>query len=141
MRDSACGLGSGGQGGFSLLEVLVAFAIAGLALGVLFGGTSEALQSTAIATRYEEAVVRARSRLAAVGRDGTFVVGEQQGEDGGGFRWRTRIARVNVAPGSGQGRVPVLYSVSVAISWGEGGTVRSLQLDTSRVGFAARDGQ
>lgn len=128
------------QGGFGLLEALVAFAIAGLALAVLFGGTSEALQAATIATRYEEAVVRARSRLAAVGRGNPIVAGDQQGEDGGGYRWRTRIAPMAAAAQPGDRRGPVLYAVSVAISWGARGAVRSVQLDTSRVANPATGG-
>jgi len=51
--------------GFTLLEVLIAFAIAALALALLFRAASDGMLSVRTAGRYEEAVVRARSHLAA----------------------------------------------------------------------------
>src|SRR6266446_5415666 len=55
--------------GFTLLEVVVALAIAGLALVGLFRAGSGGLLAVDTAARAEEAVQRAQSHLAAVGRD------------------------------------------------------------------------
>ena len=76
-----------GQGGFTLLEVLVAFVIAALALGVLFRGAIEGLAATQLADRSTEALSRTRSHLAAVGHGVPLRTGTQQGDDGGGFTW------------------------------------------------------
>ena len=54
--------------GFTLLEALIAFAILALALTALLQGTLSGLHATQAAGRTEEALARARSRLA--GRDG-----------------------------------------------------------------------
>ena len=56
-------------GGFTLLEVVVALAIAALALVGLFQAGSGGLFAVDTAARAEEAVQRAQSHLAAVGRD------------------------------------------------------------------------
>lgn len=80
-----------GERGFTLLEVLVAFAIAALALTVLFRATGSGLGSARAASRYEEAVVRARSHLAAIGHDAALVAGDASGDDGGGFQWRLSV--------------------------------------------------
>src|SRR5476651_1983329 len=77
--------------GFALLEVLIAFAIAAMALGLLFQAASSSGGAARQAGNYEEAVSRAKSRMAAVGHDSDVAAGEQQGDDGGAYRWRVTI--------------------------------------------------
>src|ERR1700747_3820973 len=88
--------------GFTLLEVVVALAIAGLALVGLFRAGGGGLLAVDTAARAEEAVQRAQSHLAAVGRDAALVEGEFTGDDGGGYRWALRVspltARQSVGP-------------------------------------------
>lgn len=118
--------------GFALLEALVAFAIAALALAVLFRGALDGLAATHIAGRYEEAVARARSRLAGIGP--APLAGDRQGDDGGGYHWHVRVvpvATTRTAPPT------ALYAVSVAISWGADGEQRVVDLETERLGPAA----
>lgn len=113
--------------GFTLLEALIAFAILALALTALLQGTLSGLHATQAAGRTEEALARARSRLA--GLDAAPVApGDQRGDDGGGFAWRTRI----VPAASAGGRT--LFAVSVSIAWRDGGTPREVRLETQRVG-------
>jgi general secretion pathway protein I len=124
--------------GFTLLEVLVAFIIAALALGVMFHGTLGGLAATQAAGRYEEALSRAQSRLAALGR-GPLRPGDRQGDDGNGFHWHERIRLMETAtvPASNSRQVPALFAVSVAVSWGEGGR-RQVQLNSERIGLVPR---
>ena len=126
-----------GERGFTLLEVLVAFVIAALALGVLYGGTVSGLRAARTAGRYEEAVSRARSRLATVGHGTLLAPGDRRGDDGGGFRWRVRVAPVATAPAASgtdaaAGPHIGLFDVSVAISWDDGGAERRVELDSQR---------
>ncbi len=134
-----------GQAGFTLLEVLVAFIIAAMALSVLYRGAIDGILSVRVATQYEDAISRARSRLAAIGHGSAIVPGEQSGDDGGGFRWHTVITTRQTAlppPGLVEAgtQLPTLFAISVAVSWGVGETARSLQLDTQRVGFTLPQG-
>jgi general secretion pathway protein I len=118
--------------GFTLLEVLVAFAITALALGILFRGTIDGLHTAQIAGRYQEAVTRAESRLAALSA-GNLTASDRQGDDGSGFHWHERISPVETAaPAS-------LYAVSVAVSWVDGRS-RTVELDSERIGLAPRSG-
>ena len=79
------------EAGFTLLEVVVAVAIAGLALVGLFQAGSGGLFAVDTAARAEEALQRAQSHLAAVGRDAALVEGDSSGDDGGGYRWRLQV--------------------------------------------------
>src|ERR1700680_3114359 len=133
-----------GERGFTLLEVLVAFIIAALALGALFRGTLDGLRATQVASRYEQAVTRAQSHLAALTVAGSLVPGDRQGDDGGGFHWRVRItpliaARIAASPPPGSRNAPGLYAVSVAVSWMDGST-RTVELDSERIGLAPQSG-
>ncbi len=125
--------------GFTLLEVMVAFVIASLALAVLLPGAFDGLRSARIAGRYEEAVARARSHLASLdSRVMRLTPGVQQGDDGNGFRWQSRVAPIatTIATTSDPNALPgaiatkaTLYAVSVTVSWAGHG----VRLDTERV--------
>lgn len=120
------------NGGFLLLEVLVAFVIAALALAVLFQGAVGGLRATDLAGRYEQAVARARSHLAAMGGLASRLVpGVQSGDDGSGFRWEVQVTPLAVLalPGPPAGQV-LLDRVSVTESWGEH---RAVRLVTARL--------
>jgi general secretion pathway protein I len=123
-----------GEKGFTLLEVLVAFVIAALALGGLFRGTLSGLRIAQVAGQYEEAVTRAQSHLAALTAGG-LTTGDRQGEDGNGFHWRVRVTPVDLADAGSS----ALYAVYVSISWVDG-TRRSVELDSERIGVAPRQG-
>lgn len=119
------------QRGFTLLEVLVALVIAGLAIGALLQGALGGLQSARIAGHYDEALSRARSRLAILSHGAPVAPGVLQGDDGGGFLWRTQVSALAMLPGSpGQATRPALYAVAVTIAWRMDGPERSVRLDS-----------
>lgn len=126
--------------GFTLLEVLIAFIIAGLAIATLTRAAAGGLTATRVAIRYEEAVARARSHLAATTYGAPIAAGDHQGDDGGGFHWRVRVAPIAATTIQPLGTVkrpgmPVtLYSVSVWITWRDGDANRDVRLDTEQIG-------
>lgn len=123
--------------GFTLLEVMVALVIAGIALGVLYHGALDGMLQTRVALQYEEAIARARSRMAAIGHGAPIIPSDQSGDDGGGYRWHTKISVISTAAPDPQHKTPVavLYDIQVAIAWGESKPERKLELDTKLVGF------
>src|SRR5271155_358214 len=127
-------------GGFTLLEVVVALAITGLALVGLFQAGSTGLFAADTAARAEEAVERAQSHLAAVGRDAALTAGEFTDDDGGGYRWRLSVQPVTTRQMPGPDGVSAtgttLYAVEVGISWRDAGHERSVVLKTLRLGTA-----
>ena len=127
--------------GFTLLEVVVALAIAALALIVLLRAGGEGLFAADTASRAEEAVERAQSHLAAIGRQASLLPGDFQGDDGGGYRWHLRVtpvARRRVQRDSGS---PVfattLFDVEVTITWSGRRHDRAVVLRTERIATAA----
>ena len=126
--------------GFTLLEVLVAVAIAGLAIIGLFQAGSGGLFAADTAARAEEAIQRAQSHLAAVGRNAALVQGEFTDDDGGGYRWRLRVrpvaTRQGLAPDGTSAVTSTLYDVEVAILWPGLKGDRSVVLRTLRLGAA-----
>ena len=134
--------------GFTLLEVVIAFAIAAMALAVMFKTASGGMLAVNTAGRYEEAVSRAKSHLSAIGHDGPLSETETEGDDGSGFHWRLRIVPVATAsPGDAaltpflqaSARKPTLYSVEVGISWTEAGRKHEFLLQSQRIGTGGED--
>lgn len=110
----------------SLLETVVAFVIASLALGAVIRGSGEGLQAAQVAAHYQEALSRARSHLAAASV--SLRAGQQEGDDGGGFGWRVVIAPAAIGTPD-----LVLYSIRVTVSWSADGGRREVTLATQRL--------
>ncbi|OUJ03007.1 prepilin-type N-terminal cleavage/methylation domain-containing protein [Acetobacter cibinongensis] len=110
------------EGGFTLLEVIVAIAIAaaGMAvLAVILGGN---LDRVVRSGNREDALARARSRL-----DSALVlihpaIGRQEGSDTDGYRWVMETRQIAVLP-SGRGIPLAFYAVDVEVLWGNGARV------------------
>ena len=124
--------------GFTLLEVIVATAIAALALVALFQAGSAGLLTVGEATRVEAAVDRAQSHLAEFADTGAIAPGESEGDDGDGYRWRLTARPIaSPPPGASETRAPPrLYDIAVTISWGAGRHQRSVVLETERIASA-----
>jgi len=111
------------QSGFTLLEVMVAMVIAGLATVVLLrAGFAGAAQDGA-AAQFEEATARAQSRLASLGTLTPLAPGQLSGDDGGGYHWQVDISLIK------QTGSLSLYAVTLTESFGR----RSVTLQTDRL--------
>jgi general secretion pathway protein I len=125
------------EAGFSLLEILVAFSVMALTLGVLlriFGGGNR----IAIATdEYSRAIVVAESLLASAGVEAPLQPGETSGDIGELYHWTLKVNPFPVDEDlMPQGNVPVPvkpYWVELSVEWGEGDERRSFDLTTLRL--------
>jgi general secretion pathway protein I len=138
---------SSDDAGFVLLEVVIAFVIAALALGVLYQAALAGLNASRVAAQYEQALSRARSRLVIAEHGSPLVPGTMQGDDGGGFHWRLHVTPIDSTVVQafdplGLRQAPdyrlTLYALNVWVSWDDFGAERSVRLDTQQIGQATR---
>lgn len=86
--------GDRGQTGFTLLEVLVAFAVLAVMIVPILQVFGSGLGTTETARAYAAAALLARSKLAEAGVDAPLKEGETAGScDVPGYRWRQTVAR------------------------------------------------
>ncbi len=131
-----------GERGFSLLEILVAFSILALTLGVLMQIFSGSLRNAEMAHDQAQAVALAQSLLAAAGIETPLTAGETSGQAGNKFRWLLQAQLFHeepqtavVAPATGASPRLELWEVKVEIHWGgdSATTRRSFSLSSLRL--------
>lgn len=124
------------EGGFTLLEVLVAFVIMSIALVELMRSGSQGLRSVDIAAQTEAAVAVAQSRLRLFRELAGAGTLDRQGDEGL-YHWRLQVVPLNSMPVAVTGRRPpnptVLYQVLATISWVSQGRQSSIRLVTRRL--------
>ncbi|ANG63776.1 hypothetical protein A8C75_15700 [Marinobacterium aestuarii] len=89
----SCGQGAGRQHGFTLLEVLVAFVILALSLGVILQIFSLTMRTTGSASAQQQALLLAESRLAELSTLNELRSGRDQGPIDERFDWSSRVER------------------------------------------------
>lgn len=129
------------ESGFTLLEVMVAFVIAALAIALLYNGATGGLNATATATKSEEALALARSHMAAIGKGEAIAPQETSGVDGDGYSWHLRIRPIGQrqmtlsdsdTANDTKPTNAVLYDVQVRESWEVAGRTHDISLETRR---------
>ena len=124
-----------GQGGFTLLEVVVAFAIFAVSFAAMLQIFSGGLRNAEVADRALIALGHAESLLARAGIEESLTPGERSGALPDAMSWRETVARYSDA-GTPVTPPPGLapYSVTVTVTWQHGGKSRDVILTTLRLG-------
>ncbi len=130
------------NGGFTLLEVLVAFTVLAISLGVLFEIFSTGMRASRSAEEFTRATLLAESRLATIGIEQELEEGESTGESEDGYAWRVAVRPYRLDGAEAEGVPPPIeaYEVIVTVSWGQGSRERSVSLTTLRLKSAASVG-
>lgn len=126
------------QQGYTLIEVLVAFAVLALALTVLLGTLSGATRQVRWSADAGRAALHAQSLLAQVGVGEALQPGRRDGEfDDGRYRWTLDVAPFTdplLPPPAGTDPfTPQLMQLRLAVEWGDGGRGQRMQLDSLRL--------
>jgi general secretion pathway protein I len=123
------------QRGLTLIEVLVAFVILSLSIGVVFQIFSGGLRNARAVDGYGRAVLLAESELATVGTERPLAPATLSGQVGPDMRWTLTIRPWGGAvPESSAG--PRLFEVRMRVEWPEGLRTRHVELVTLRMGTA-----
>ena len=119
------------QSGFSLIEVMVAFSITAVALGILFQIYAKGTTALILAENYTEALVIAESKLAGVSVFQAIDGLEMQGRELEKYDWEIRVQDyMNDAQDEGLSPLYALVSVEVDVSWHSRGKLRRVELRT-----------
>jgi general secretion pathway protein I len=126
------------QKGFSLLEILVAFSILAIALGILLNIFSSGVQTAAIADEYTSAVQIAESLMARTGVESPLEPSQSSGTENEKYRWELTVAPFELAIDNLDIRaIPAaLFMVTVNVSWGDDGDrtqERQVELSTLKL--------
>ncbi|NEX17238.1 MAG: general secretion pathway protein GspH [Halochromatium sp.] len=122
------------QGGFSLLEVLVAFAVLALSLGLLLQIFSKAMSTAAIGETYSRAVALAEAKLDAVGTDVPLEEGVHSGDPEAGMDWIIHIEPYQLPDWLAESAPLQPYQVTAVASWPSARGTRRVMLRTVRLG-------
>jgi len=124
--------------GFSLLEVVVAFAILALTLGVLYQIFSSAARQAVHAQDFARALALAESKLTDAGIVDVLARGIQSGKTDDHFRWQRTVEPLPLPDEASKGPVALVpYRITVEVRWDDQRAQRRVALTTVRLGPGA----
>jgi general secretion pathway protein I len=129
--------------GFTLLEVVVAMAILGIALTIiieLFGG---GLRLGRTSEEYTRAAGFARMKLEEISLSKSLGEGIEEGEFAPDYRWQVEVKKVDLLPpGTETSYQPpvALYSVRIQVLWKSGSREKTTAVETYRLLKAEESG-
>jgi len=122
--------------GFTLIEVVIAFAILGLSLATLYGAFATALSRARRDAQFSEATMIAQSLLA---RSGSEFAAEQTHYRGEWNGYGYQLSQEIVSPGKGQATLalPTLHA-SARVSWTGSNGPRQIEMSALKLVWKAQ---
>jgi prepilin-type N-terminal cleavage/methylation domain-containing protein len=124
------------NGGFTLIEVLVALTILAVALAPLLQVYSSGIRLGVTGEHFAKATIVAEAVIAEAAAASPYSESNRSGATAGGFDWQ-----LNVSPFEPDDTVPQAFSFQTVVSWQEGRHSRSLTLRTLRLDPSQVEGQ
>ncbi len=118
------------QRGFSLLEILVAFAIAAMALGMLYRVSGNNARQAGVLARHEHAMGFAQSLLAAY--QTVPAQGLNEAGQAAGFGWQVASRPYPTPVNSADPQAARLHQIVIDVSWLDGTVQRTFELTSLR---------
>lgn len=119
------------QKGFSLLEILVAFSIMGLSLGILLKIFSSGVQTATVAETYTRSVQTAESLMARAGVESALEPGRHSGDDNG-YHWTEQVSEFSWDAEAEPSKKYALYKVVITV-FKQGEENRAVELRTLKL--------
>jgi general secretion pathway protein I len=119
------------QRGFSLLEILIAFSILALSLGILLKIFSAGVNTAGVAEEYNAAVQIAESLMSRVGVEVPLQANEATGLENEKYHWRVSVSPFQFAAENlDAAALPVvLFKVKVTVNWGDNAPADGRQVE------------
>ena len=114
------------QGGFSLLELLVAFVIMAFSLAMLYQASGSTVRSLGDTDEFLRATVLAQGLLNS--RDSVLDTGWNEEGRSAGFGWR--VTSAPFASPVTSTRAPALHQIRIVVDWADRNGPRQLELGT-----------
>lgn len=118
--------------GFTLLEVLVAFVIAALALAVMYQIYARGSAAAALGREYAEAVAIAENKLAELGVAEPLEQTATSGSVADKYHWDLRIGDLESVPNQSIESPQPLREIELSLTWDSRGGRRELLFHTLR---------
>lgn len=126
--------------GFTLIEILIAFAIAAILLIPLLRSFATGATSSARSDAYTEATLIAQSTLAGLGREIALVAGGGINRHEGPYHITVSVSQRGLSsPSKDAGPRLIPYAVVVKVRWRAAGKNRSVTLQTLRFGPSSQE--
>ena len=109
------------QQGFSLLEILIAFSILALSLGILLKIFSAGVDTAEVAEDYTAAVQIAQSLMAKTGVETPLQADQSSGLENEKYHWLVEVIPFEFNPDNVDPTAitAALFKVKVSVSWGD----------------------
>ena len=129
------------QRGFSLLEILIAFSILAVSLGILLKIFSTGITTAQVADNYTMAAQIANNLMAKTGVETPLKISEELGVENNFYHWRVRVnSQTFVSPELDLRALPVeLFNINVLVWWGDDEKTDDRVLELNTMKLAAKN--
>jgi len=124
------------EGGFTLLETLVALSVLAISLGVTYQVFSSALQGSTLADDYAQASMYADSHLAEIGKKVHMLPGVSEGSYNERYNWKLEIQPLDGSNSRSVVETVKRYQVVLNVYWRAKKGQRSIRATTFRLARA-----